>query len=897
MACPLYKSLKQNGTSFYAFPGAAEDISAAYQNSNYKMYFSKYILLNIPKQSVSSSTTSPVYLDFNNSSQRGFGFESSIEYTQPSSFKDQLVESLRNYVANHEVVLKESRLNDTEFYYDNSSLSTPTEKIFFKWCRKLNLISLEPANNGDEYFGNLTEFNPNSIDSQYFPEILWKERSVIDHYIYSLYKNVSQDYLEIQFSSPTNFQVGDVIEINNLTNSSITSYNSTRGRVVSKTALTSSSNEIIVTDIGFTDLSTYDNEGICTLVYNRLVQYIGEVNGINNVKEASRSYTEVYAHIPDYTGKTPDILFRTSVDKNTSGLEVNYKPNLSFPILPSQYQPEILGAEIFSNPIVSNPNAYPGSYYGQFDTMDYTYTTSIGDSLRRSGDYFGIFGNINSFTVDSRSIDGVVVDFNTNHYVKMNILGKEISNFDQFNALSVNNNPPSDFEFNAILWYYTIEDNKGNRADNLYGISFVDNPDRNPIPSETGLRISAYRKLVSTNTQDGTSYAFSLNLNFNISSENPQDTYNPNAINDLFSFNLFNTAMSKLSAVNDSFLKIVSDQNSIKSDLVSIKQLIYSQSDINVINSRISNLDKLLNLYSSMQIISSESISVRTDVSTSPSSLVLSNIDPSYSQITYIRTSELYNASGKISNIVPVPTNKNFLIYVINDDLNSIILPNNDKLTILLNSDLNYKQSVDIIIDSNAEATQNKKLDIHINYKYGSDNSTLPVESALVNGIDLPIYYNTSTQSPNSAAYSSGLNFSIDLDKDFRLVSGSILETPIKAYSTLVSNFFKKGDTFKLNDFLVGTSSFIDFSGQYGVSSVGPTNSYIYLDISSNNELVNYGISYSLPITFNSTSSYILSNAPYLELNKGVKYKITRTSSSNFSQLSDRYLIEKSILN
>ena len=39
---PLYKKLKANGTSFYAFPGAAEDISAAYQNSNYKMYFSKY---------------------------------------------------------------------------------------------------------------------------------------------------------------------------------------------------------------------------------------------------------------------------------------------------------------------------------------------------------------------------------------------------------------------------------------------------------------------------------------------------------------------------------------------------------------------------------------------------------------------------------------------------------------------------------------------------------------------------------------------------------------------------------------------------------------------------------------------------------------------------------------
>ena len=43
---PLFKRLKNTGTTFYAFPGASEDISAAYQNNNYKMYFSKYLLLN-----------------------------------------------------------------------------------------------------------------------------------------------------------------------------------------------------------------------------------------------------------------------------------------------------------------------------------------------------------------------------------------------------------------------------------------------------------------------------------------------------------------------------------------------------------------------------------------------------------------------------------------------------------------------------------------------------------------------------------------------------------------------------------------------------------------------------------------------------------------------------------
>ena len=55
---PLYKRLKNRGTSFYAFPGAAEDISASYQNENFRMYFSNYVLLNFPKQNLSAGEES-----------------------------------------------------------------------------------------------------------------------------------------------------------------------------------------------------------------------------------------------------------------------------------------------------------------------------------------------------------------------------------------------------------------------------------------------------------------------------------------------------------------------------------------------------------------------------------------------------------------------------------------------------------------------------------------------------------------------------------------------------------------------------------------------------------------------------------------------------------------------
>jgi hypothetical protein len=130
----------------------------------------------------------------------------------------------------------------------------------------------------------------------------------------------------------------------------------------------------------------------------------------------------------------------------------------------------------------------------------------------------------------------------------MNLLGRTVTNFDQFDALSINNLPPVDFEFNAVLWWLKIQ---MVIQSNLYGV-ILDNPDNNVV--ETGLRFPTFKKFVTNNHQDGTAYSFNLNLNVNIINENPQDTYNPEAINSMFSMNLFNTTMSRLASTNDSFL-------------------------------------------------------------------------------------------------------------------------------------------------------------------------------------------------------------------------------------------------------------------------------------------------------------------------------------------------------
>lgn len=896
MQCPLYKYLKQNGTSFYAFPGAAEDISAAYQSENYKMYFSKYVLLNLPKESVNLGGTQ--------SSKNTFDFAtfSSIAVTLAPSYSERVVESLRNYVANHEIVLRESRLNNTEYYYDTRALETTSEKIFWKWCKKLNLIDFDPAVPSDEYFDNLSEFaRVNQTDDSYFPEYLWKEREIQDWDIVDYYLTSNPNfsgYLELQTNTTTNVRTGDIIDLvdfslaGSLPNDIFGSatWSTVSFTVLDVTTSITGQQYIICDWSTLISSSPNVNTGKVRIQYHKLVQYIGEVNGVSNVQEANRAYTEVYAHIPDHTGQTPDILFRTISD-------VNYKPGMIFPIIPAQYQPEIIGAELFSSPIVSNPTEYPGGYYGQFDSIDFTYEAQDGDSLRRSGKYYGVSGDINAPVVNGSTIDGVIVDFNTTHYSKMNIQDREVVTFDEFNALEVNNTPPTDFEFNAILWYYTVEDLNGNRRTNLYGISFLDNPDNNPKTDEIGIRFPVYKKLVTNGSQDGTSYAFGLNLNFNIIHDNPQEAYNPEAINSLFSMNLFNEAMRRLSSLNESFTNILSQQTDLQTELLGLKQLLYSQTDINLINSKISNLESLLQSYSTQQVVSSDTISVEI-LNTSPSTIRYNNIDTKYYSIDKFLTTDMYNLSGSIPINITPPTNKDFLVHIENNDEVDVTLPNSDKLKILITKDLDYKQNMSVLITGNSLSTQNKKLDIYIttinpiaaSTASGTVN-TPAVETLLVGDIDLPILFNSSTSQPNSASTWKGFNFPIDLNSSINLNSGNYLQFKLDSNDLVVNNSVKVGDTLVMKNLFVGTVSTFDFSGQYKVYSViGAT---VSLDVNKNADFVAYASNtYPVVIHNPSSSTSILANSPELDLNKGYMINITRISDIDDITLGSKYLVD-----
>lgn len=871
MATPLYKKLRKNGTTIYAFPGAEEDINQI--GDNYKLSFTKFTLLNFPKVNTDSANDPITTWDFENSF---YGAS-----TQPAdNYPDRVINSLRNYVANQEITIKNTKINDSEYFYDSSSLQTNTEKIFFKWAKKLNLIQFEPAIGGDEYLNELDDFKSNNpTKDEYLREYLWKEREVSNNYISKFSETVTShpNRLEVEYNGTINYREGDWVEFFDIENTNLLSLNNTYIKVLQVLPPSGTDGYRVVFDSEYTGSVQFETKGYSKLVYNKLVRYIGEIQGTSNVVSNNISFDQIMAFISDNSGETPDILFRTKTDNN-------YGPNLRFPILPSQYQPEIIGAEHFNSPIVKDPSNYPGDHYAQYDNDDnldsYDYLTKSGDELRRTGDYFGAFGDTNNLTLDGTNIDGIQIDFNPNHYVKMNVYGDEISNFDEFNTRKVNGKFPSDFEFNAILWYYQVVDSKGNSATNLYGISFLDHPDNNIV--DTGTRFPTLRKIVATDYQDGVAYQFSLNKHTTITTETPQPVFDNTYINNLFGFNLFNEAMRRLVTFNDSAMNIIAENEQLFTEVNNLKQLIYTTTDVDVINGRIDQLNDLLILYSTNQMVSTESIRVEKDDTQSPPVIKLYNIEGRYFRSTNIKTSNLYNTNGNIPMSIEVPEGKDFLVNLLNDDTISQELPDNQNLVIFLNRDLYYKQTIDIIVDGSIDSIENKKLDILVTY---NDGSNIPILRNIVDGLNLPVYYNVKFQDQNTAYKWKQIQQDVNgftLNNDGETVGISVSRV----------NGLNKGDSILVeNAIFDADGSSIKIDGQYIIDSVDELTSTINIDYLQNDNLTSY-INQEI-LSGNLSSGDIITDYKSMgmfRLNKGFKISITRVDESEISSFEDRYL-------
>lgn len=932
MLTSLYKPLKKNGTTIYVFPSVEEDKNFESQNENYKMYLSHFVLVNFPKQEITKNI-----LDFENT------FEQNNTSIAPATFKDQLVESLRNYVANHDAVIRNSKINQSTYYYDTYELHTPTEKIFWKWAKKLGIINFEPADNIQDYFGSDPKYSNNGPtgNNNHYNEYLWRERTNIIYDITNvqdLGANViglsgytpdtitassGTQLCQITLTASTNFKPGDEILIN-VPGYDIIPYSTTQSLVKVVSVGQYPTNNNILVEISLTAPITSNLIGNeLTIYYNRFVQYVCEIGGLNNVQLPDKAYTETYAYISHQHGQIPYTLWNIHADNN-------YKPNSQFPILPNEIQSEIQGGENANNPILVTPSLYPGDIWGHFDNASFLYETQNGDIIRRHGDYYGnnaISNNATSLKYPDYNgdlIDGLKLNLNINDYAQAVSYIYPIESFNEFCATSFNNIAPKDFEFNAILWYYTIEDVTGNtieKATNLYGIEFLENPENDALYAKT--KIPSTKKLVSNGQQDGNAYTFSLDINIAIDSNTPPPSFDPDKVYSLFGMEHFYEALTRITYFNDQLTNYVNSNLLLTKKVEDLTGLVYNQQSLDSVKYRMDNLETLLNVYSTLQIGNTDTIVSRLDTSVTPPLLRLDSIDKQYGYIYEYETKTLFTEFVNINNLtqitsieknIPVINGKDFLVIISNND-NNVPTPiydttiEFDSLSLVIEKDLFYKQKLDLFIipkintdlltSTNIlnEPINDKKLNLFINYDDG--NSIIKQE---IGKFNLPVLkYNTTGLIYDFEPH-VGINYIPVWNIERILYSASNANTRIFSFiieddlvDKLPQNCRIYIDNFIIeeNPFMPG--SFINLSNQYELQS----SSYIRSQI-TDVEIVFAGASGTYTLgTYTDTITYPLTNTTtgtanieYIVDSNGVVIDVKLLDATG---LSDKILLDTPI--
>jgi hypothetical protein len=899
MATPLYTFMKDRGTTIYVMPSASRDISLGMQNPNISINFNKFVLLNFPKQEQNVNGQDYGKMNFSNYQGDKYysfkpGSNGSFPGDIPDLFSEQLVESLRNYVANQDEVIRTSRINSKDDFYSLGDKQTNSEKIFWKWCRKMNLLDLEPAKHKIDWDKNLTDFNnvnkPNESTLDFFQEYLWKERDINVYSVEQL-RAINATTAEITVNQIMKIRVGDNFIFEGTINlsGSETSISTGISYEIVDVQTFEGANKTIFR-VNDTNLTTkiFDIENLtCYLDYERFIQYVGEVSSQSKIETSKNTYTEITAHIPHHVGRTPYVLFEIN-DNN------NYYPDLTLPLLPEEIQEEIVGAENLQSPIRQNPENYPGSFYGLFDTEDKTYKASNGDRWRKSGEYYGVLRTNNVGLDDelyietleefnSDNIDGLGIDFDTSHYYKMNLptLENTITNFDEFNSYKFNNEAPSDFEFNAILWYYEINDGT-NSYSNLYGIEFLNNPndDFDDIDPD-GQKIRPFQKLVSNGEQDGISYIYNLNISYRSDNDVSPLAYSPTTQYNDFGFDLYQNILQTNYNLQENLVEMVSGFTVMQDELQKVKSLVYTQQQYDVIQERLNNLDELVKLYKTMKLVDSNSVKVETNYGTTYPTTKLNVVNSEYANINNLNVSDirsqnifLTNDDGIGSLSVVVPEYNKLLVNIYND-VNEIF---EEPIRITLSKDLKPTQMVELIISPENSSVINS-LEVNINWNNGSGTY---LENLFT--IDMPTDLLSFDSSGENESVPASNNYLNDIVYEYsKTIDTTKFQGKTLIYFNKTDAFFSIDDVIYIDNFYLndpnGNVNGGDFSGAYKIEDVQIEEDRIYykIDLSAGELTELKGI---LKI-----SNY-----------NGMKIQILRVTENQTDNVSNRYKITKELL-
>jgi len=318
--------------------------------------------------------------------------------------------------------------------------------------------------------------------------------------------------------------------------------------------------------------------GMTGAAYNRVVQYIGNLDIVNSVKNSTNTYSEVYVYVPTKDGNTPYVLFKNLVDQN-------YYPDYQWSNDPAnplndeylfgrnydETNPSgLTNLAIFDDDVLGSPSAsyvdtglspssVAGNWYSPRDTANTYFTDS--SFVDPSNYILTKSDNSQSLTYVRSKLDSIGIDFDPNSYQEI-LTNPNISTLEEFNSTS----DAADFEFNAVLLYYDVYDpaNLADSATNLYGVLFLD--DVNSSSGDIFIpRLQKYRPNPVTKL-NGNSYGFKINVKFDTDID---QTGVEQAINDYspFSLSMFMDAMNVLqdasSTLNNSSAQFIDLSNRV----------------------------------------------------------------------------------------------------------------------------------------------------------------------------------------------------------------------------------------------------------------------------------------------------------------------------------------------
>ena len=345
--------------------------------------------------------------------------------------------------------------------------------------------------------------------------------------------------------------------------------------------------------------------GLTGAVYNRVVQYIGNLDIVNSVKNNNNTYSEVYVYVPTKDGNTPTVLFKNNLDVNYLQ-DYQWTNNPADPLNDEYLQGRaydelnpsgLTNLAIFDDDVLGAPTATfidtddgatgAGNWYTPRDTADTYFTDTIfydptAQILTKT------FNSVSQTYVRTK-LDSVGIDFDPDSYQQI-VTDSSISTLEEFNSTAAS----EDFNFNCVLIYYDVYDpaTPVDSATNLYGVLFLDDVQDSGANIYSIPTLKKYKPNIVTKL-NGNSYGFKINLKFDVDID---QTGVEQAINDYspFSLSMFMDSMNVLQDATSTINNTASTYAGLEQRVSNLENLSLTSDSVFNIDKRIADLEASL---------------------------------------------------------------------------------------------------------------------------------------------------------------------------------------------------------------------------------------------------------------------------------------------------------------